>query len=65
MVNAVYELTASGFKELLYLTLYANQSSDVDDILITDRDGKIYRKTEVEPKLAEVIEHPLDEQLVD
>ena len=65
MVNAVYELTASGFKELLYLTLDANQSSDVDDILITDRDGKIYRKTEVEPKLAEVIEHPLDEQLVD
>ena len=65
MVNAVYELTASGFKELLYLTLDANQSSDVDDILITDRDGKIYRKKEVEPKLAEVIEHPLDEQLVD
>ena len=65
MVNVVYELTASGFKELLYLTLDANQSSDVDDILITDRDGKIYRKTEVEPKLAEVIEHPLDEQLVD
>ena len=65
MVNAVYELTASGFKELLYLTLDANQSSDVDDILITDRDGKIYRKTEVEPKLAEVIGHPLDEQLLE
>ena len=65
MVNAVYELTASGFKELLYLTLDANQSSDIDDILITDRDGKTYRKTEVEPKLAEVIGHPLDEQLLE
>ena len=65
MVNAVYELTASGLKELLYLTLDANQSSDVDDILITDRDGKTYRKTEVDSKLAEVIGHPLDEQLLD
>ncbi len=65
MVNAVYELTASGLKELLYLTLDANQSSDIDDILITDRDGKTYRKTEVEPKLAEVIGHPLDEQLLE
>ena len=65
MVNVVYELTASGLKELLYLTLDANQSSDVDDILITDRDGKTYRKTEVDSKLAEVIGHPLDEQLLD
>lgn len=65
MVNVVYELTASGLKELLYLTLDANQSSDVDDILITDRDGKTYRKTEVDSKLAEVIGHPLDEQLLE
>lgn len=63
MINAVYELTETGFKELLYIEVDASQSSEIDDIKISDRDGKLYRKSEVEPKIIEVIGHPLDQDM--
>lgn len=64
--NAIYELTNQGFKELIRIeTDLSGELDDSGNYLSKDGEGNSYQADQVEAKIAEVLGHAWDQEVID